>query len=89
VMFDFAYEKKPVIYFQFEKNHYSPGYFDYYTHGFGSVCKEYEELVQKIIFYLETDCIMEDPYKTKVEEFYAFTDNQNCKRVYKKILQMK
>ncbi len=88
VVFDFAYEKKPVIYFQFEKNHYQTGYFDYHLHGFGDVFNEYESLVNKILYYLDTDCTMEEKYKKRVDQFYAYTDNNNCKRVYDRINQM-
>ncbi|MGG1691705.1 bifunctional glycosyltransferase/CDP-glycerol:glycerophosphate glycerophosphotransferase [Heyndrickxia ginsengihumi] len=88
VVFDFAYEKKPVIYFQFDKNHYNPGYFDYDKHGFGEVCREYEELISKILYYIDNKCRMESKYKDRVNNFFAYTDNKNCERVYKRIMQM-
>ena len=83
VFFDFAYLKKPVIYYQpNEDYHYKNGYFDYETMGFGDVKKNESELLDKINFYLENNCIMEDNYKDNVDKFFKYHDKHNCERVY-------
>ena len=82
VAFDFAYLKKPLIYYQGDEYHNEMAYFDYETMGFGDIFYNEEELVDKIIYYLENDCIMEDEFKQRVEKFFKFTDRNNCKRVY-------
>ena len=82
VGFDFAYVKKPVIYFQHDDFHYPKGYFDYETMAFGDVVKSEEDLVEKISEYLENGCIMEDKFKERVVDFFKFLDKSNCKRVY-------
>jgi len=88
VAFDMAYMKKPVLYFQFEENHLEEGYFDYEEMGFGEVIQDYELLVQKTIDYMMNKCEMKDAYKQRVDEFYAYTDRNNCKRVYEEIRKM-
>ena len=83
VAFDFAYLRKPVIYYQKNDDyHYSKGYYDYQTMGFGQVIDNEDELVEKIIDYMENDCLMDEEYIKRVESFFKFHDKNNCKRVY-------
>ena len=83
VFFDFSFLKKPVIYYhEGDDYHYDEGYFDYETMGFGDVIESEEALVDKIIYYMEHDCVMEDEYKKRVDKFFKYTDQKNCKRVY-------
>ena len=83
VFFDFAYLKKPVIYYQpTDDYHYEKSYFDYETMGFGDVIKTEEDLLSKIKYYLENNCTMEDKYKENVDKFFKYHDHNNCKRVY-------
>lgn len=84
VAFDFAYLKKPVIYYHYAMDfHYDPkeGYFDYETMGFGDIVKNENELVGKIIGYID-DCQMEDKYKDRVDSFFKHNDKLNSKRCY-------
>ncbi len=88
VFFDFAYLKKPVIYYQSNKDyHYDEGYFDYDNMGFGEVISDVDVLLSKIRYYLNNDCMMEDKFKERVDQFFKFNDNKNCERVYKWILK--
>ena len=82
VAFDFAYLKKPVLYYQNEDCPNEKAYFDYETMGFGDIIHDEEELVDRIIDYIEKGCVMEDEFKERVDEFFAFKDKDNCKRVY-------
>lgn len=82
VFFDFAYLKKPVIYFQSNEYHYEEGYFSYETMGFGDVVQTNEELLEKIKYYLSVDCQMEKKYQKRVDKFYKYFDKSNSKRVY-------
>ena len=87
VFFDFAYLKKPVIYFQTDDDyHYGKSYFDYESMGFGEVISDEDALIKKIEDYLKNDCIMEDKFKENVNSFFKFIDRNNCERVYKWIL---
>lgn len=85
VAFDFAYLKKPVIYYQYSDDYnfdLSKSYFKYKDMGFGEVVSEEKELVDLIKSYLDTGCLMKDVYKSRVDAFYKFRDKENCKRVY-------
>lgn len=94
VFFDFSWLKKPVVYTQFDKEEffashsYEQGDFDYERDGFGPVCTNYEEAVRAIINLVENDCQMEEKYAKRVEEFYPFFDENNCKRVTEAIRQI-
>ncbi len=87
VFFDFAYLKKPVIYYQANEDyHYDKGYFDYGSMGFGEVIEKESDLIDKIEFYISNDFEMEDNFRENVEDFFKFIDDNNCKRVYEWIL---
>ena len=56
--------------------------------GFGPVCDDYETTVQAIIKAIENDCVMEDKYKQRVDNFFAYRDGRNCERIYNEILKL-
>ena len=91
VAMDFAYLKKPIIYTQFDKEEFlnnhtgKEGYFDYEEKGFGPVCITIEETVEQIENYLKNSFKMDEKYISRVDEFFAYTDRNNCERVYKEI----
>lgn len=85
IFFDFAYIKKPLIFYQYANDYHfdsENGYFNYETMGFGEVIRTEDEIVKKIKFYLDCDCTMEDSYKKRVDDFFKHTDKKNCKRTY-------
>lgn len=83
VFFDFAFLKKPIIYYHKGHDyHFDEGYFKYDKMGFGDVIESEESLIDKIIEYMDNDCKMEEKYKNRVTEFFKFNDQNNCKRVY-------
>jgi CDP-glycerol glycerophosphotransferase (TagB/SpsB family) len=86
--FDFAYLKKPVIYYHFFENHMGKSYFDYETMGFGEVIADYDRLITMVLEYIENDCIMKDEYKQRVNDFFAYFDKNNTRRVYDEIIKM-
>lgn len=91
VAMDFAYLKKPIIYAQFDKEDFlnkhtgSEGYFNYEQQGFGKVCYNLNDTIDGIIEALTQECKMEDIYKKRVNEFFCYSDKNNCKRVYEAI----
>ena len=92
VFFDFAYMKKPLLYFQFDaedffSKHYQKGYFDYKIDGFGKVCATNEELVLEMQNLLKKNFVMEDCYTERIEEFFLLRDKNNCLRIYEKIIE--
>ena len=87
ISFDFAYFKKPIIHYQRVNNVFNE--FDFENDGFGDVFDCEGDLVEKIIYYVQNDCIMEDKYQLKVNEFFEYFDNNNCQRVYNWLLHNK
>lgn len=94
VAFDFAYLKKPVIYSQFDEesfyqNHsWGKGYFTYREDGFGPITTSVDETVDTLIDYIKHDCQMREEYVKKVDDFFAYTDRNNRKRIYDAIMEI-
>lgn len=80
--FDFAYLRKPVLYYQVRENHLDPGYFDFDTMGMGPVARDEESLVEFLKKYIQNDFKMEKQYVERVETFFEYLDHDNCKRTY-------
>ena len=92
VAFDVAYLKKPVLYYQFDeeeffRHQYQKGFFDWRRDGFGEVLTDAASLKETILSYLASGCQMKPEYQKRVDDFFAFTDRNNCKRVYDAILE--
>ena len=86
--FDFSYLKKPMVYYQFFENHMGISYFDYETMGFGEVITDHDKIIETIIEYMENGCVMKEKYKKRVDNFFAYQDKNNNKRVYDEIMKM-
>lgn len=91
VSFDFAYMKKPLLYFQFDyekfrSGHYQEGYFSYTNDGFGQVCETSEELCNNLCNIIDNGINMNKIYKKRVDEFFLYRDSNNCNRVYNAII---
>jgi CDP-glycerol glycerophosphotransferase (TagB/SpsB family) len=93
VAFDFAYLKKPLVYSQFDEatfyqdHSWDRGYFTYREDGFGPITNTVEETVDALIHYIENGCQMEDIYVKRVEDFFPYTDRNNCERVFEAVLE--
>jgi CDP-glycerol glycerophosphotransferase (TagB/SpsB family) len=90
IFFDFAYMKKPLVYYQFDqenfrKAQYQEGYFSYQNNGFGELVTNEKELIQLIQSYIEGSFKMKDIYSSRVSEFFCFNDKNNCKRNFETI----
>ncbi len=95
VAFDFACLRKPVLYFQEDKEEFysgkhtsRPGYFDYERDGFGEVEYSVEDMVDRVIEYMQRDCKVKDEYLLRINQTFPFHDRENCKRVYEAVLEM-
>lgn len=94
VAFDFAYLRKPVIYYQPDREEFfsgshtvAKGYFDYDRDGFGEVCKDAQILKDTILSYLEDRCMLKEMYKERINNTFPYADKNNCERVYQRILK--
>lgn len=91
VAFDFAYMNKPLIYYQFDeeeyyKSHYSKGYFDYATMGFGPICKNPINLISLIEKSIQNNFCNSIDYLRRIEFFFPLRDKNNCARIFNSIL---
>lgn len=89
VQFDFAYMRKPVIYLHHHDipQHYEEGTFFYDTMGFGEICHTNDELIQVLCRYMEHDCVMPELYRKRADDFFAYSDHNNCARIYPIMLE--
>lgn len=91
-VFDFAYLRQPIIYAHFDADEfftgehvYKKGYFEYERDGFGEVEHDLESTVDRIIEYMRNGCALKPLYRERIDNFFAFNDQNNCQRVYEKI----
>lgn len=90
VAFDFAYLKKPLIYYHPDNDYHfdiDKSYFKYDSMGFGPVTKTSDELKQQIIRLIENKCRMDEEYEKRVDEFFTYIDKNNSERVIDTILE--
>lgn len=85
VQFDFAYQRKPIVYYHPSKlpPHYKTGVFNYEEAGFGPVCKEENEIVEELCNYMKNNCKTEKKYIERANKFFYFNDYNNRERIYK------
>lgn len=84
VQFDFAYMRKPLVYYHPDSlpPQYEEGGLKYDTMGFGPVCRTHEQVVDALCEYMAKDCQMSELYQKRVESFFGFDDRNNCERIY-------
>lgn len=93
VFFDFAYMRKPAIYYQFDEEkyyqtHYQKAYFDYRENGFGPVCTNEIEIVENIEKIINNNMIIKQKYLDRSNVFFPLCDNMNCERIYEAIKEV-
>ena len=66
VQFDFAYMRKPILYYHPDTlpPHYEAGGLIYETMGFGPICQNHEEIVENLCEYMKNQCKMKEMYVT-------------------------
>ncbi len=83
VQYDFAYMRKPVVYYHDPALPYWRVVdFDYAEIGFGEICTSSDELADMLVNYMENDCRMKDKYVKRVQEFFVHDDQEAGKRLY-------
>ncbi|MGN0358868.1 MAG: CDP-glycerol glycerophosphotransferase family protein [Blautia sp.] len=89
VQFDFAYMRKPLVYLHHNDipQHYEEGTFHYDTMAFGEICHDNDELIDVLCEYMANGCRMKSEYRRRADDFFAFDDHDNCKRIYAEMLQ--
>lgn len=93
IYFDFAYQRKAVIYYHFDylqyrKEHYSEGYFNYERDGFGPIVMEEKALVKEIITIADNNWKMSEKYVSRAAQFFPLHDKCNCVRHYVELCKL-
>lgn len=92
VYFDFAYMRKPVVHYQFDmqeyhRRHYREGYFSFEKNGFGPIEADQNGVVEQILKISGNEYRMEEIYRNRIKEFFAYHDCSNCERIYQAIVR--
>lgn len=94
VHFDFAYMKKPIVYYcwdypQLIATHLGKGYYSHHEMGFGPVVSIPDELINTLASMMDNNAKMDDIYLDRVNNFFPLMDNKNCERLYNHIPQFR
>lgn len=92
--FDFAALKKPVIYFQFDKNEfygvshaYQQGIFDFPENGFGPVVDDIDHLSTIVKNYASRGNRLFKKFSSRAQEAFLSLDGDNSSKIYKNIIE--
>lgn len=87
VQFDFAYMRKPILYYHPDTlpPHYAAGGIDYDTMGFGPILKTHEEIIGALCDYMRSGCKTKPEYIKRADDFFAFSDFNSAKRIYDEV----
>lgn len=96
VFFDFAYMRKPVLFYQFDRDRYisghydfTKGYFDYDTTAPGKVVFEKSAVIDYLSAAVSGGFEMEKEYSDRRDAFFTKSDKHNCDRIFEAIEQLK
>lgn len=86
VQYDFAYMRKPILYFHPDElpPHYDNS-LDYEKDGFGKVIKTSDDLVDEICSKIKSNCENDKKYIERANNFFEFDDTNNCQRIYNEV----
>lgn len=90
VQFDFAYQRKPLVYYHPKT---LPPHYDeskayvYERDAFGPLVDNHEEMVSTLCEYMRSGCEMKSEYVERANKFFAYDDFGSRERSYKTILE--
>ena len=93
VYMDFAFMKKPVVYYQFDretdrKGHLPTGYFDYERDGFGPVTETASDAIRALSDAIAAGTKLSPQYEERVDRFFTLRDDRSCERTAEAIKEM-
>ena len=86
IQFDFAYMKKPLLYYHPKElpSHFEESpFYSYDKHAFGPIISDYQILISELCDYMRNHCKMKKEYVDRVNEFFGYDDFNSCERIYK------
>lgn len=93
VFFDFAYMKKPLLYWMFDRKlffseQYGEGYFKFEEAGFGPVFSKSEDVVDYIKRELENGMELEEKYQQRISDTFSDFSDNHCQKTYEAISKL-
>ena len=93
IFFDFAYMRKPLCYWMFDKElffseQYGEGYFSFSDDGFGPVCSEKDEVIDYIEYELKNDMAPDEKYAERIKNNFDDFSENHCPKTYEAILKL-
>lgn len=93
VLFDYAYLKKPIIFYQFDyeefrRGQYKEGYFDFANQQMGTVCNTLPSVIAKIQEHIQNGFRIEENSEEYINQFFVLNDNCNSERIYNEIQKL-
>lgn len=93
IFFDFAYMRKPLIYYQFDYDdfygkHYKQSYFNHKENGFGPVVDNNIILIESISNCISSNFTLEKEYKDRIKSFFSIYDTNNSKRIFGSVINV-
>lgn len=87
VFFDVAYQRKPVIAYQFDeetfrKGHHPKGYLDYHKTPLLKQTKTLEGVMEYLEEFKKNDFKLNKKALAEIDKFFPLYDKKNCERVY-------
>ena len=89
VQYDFAYQRKPLIYYHPEElpPHYGAGGLDYEKDGFGPIITKKNDLIKYLCDMMKNECKNDKLYIERANKFFIYDDFNNAARIYKDALK--
>ena len=90
VALDFAYMKKPVVFYQFDvkryrEAQYQEGYLDYQTCGLGSWQETEDGAIEAVVKSARNGFRVDEAFEKAHAAFFPLYDDKNCERIYRKL----
>lgn len=91
---DYAYMKKPMLYFQFDAEEFSQkqyaesAYYTYEKNGYGPIAVTFEDVMAEIRKSYENGFQMEEKYIERVNDFFGQFGKEHCEKTYKLIEEL-
>lgn len=92
VAFDFSFLKKPVVYYQFDRERFigkRGSHLDLDNDLPGEIVSEEEDVIDLIEKYAQQDFVMDREYERKSRRFLTYKDENSSERIYEAIRSFK